>query len=150
MRHHIQELVERHIGRGRFSGESNIMLRCPFHKDGQETKPSFSVNVDHALFQCFTCKVSGGITKLLKMLGLPADVIDAETRDLRDEISANRERLRIKKRIEFVSRDPFLARPILPEAIIKPYEWLPTKLVQNGFHPDWLKYMDIGFFHFPL
>ncbi len=145
MRHHIQDIVERYLGRGKFSGESNIMLRCPFHKSGQETNPSFSVNVDLAIWQCFTCKASGGITKLLRMLGLPADVIDAETHGIRDEIAANKERLRWKQRAEVVSRDPFLAKTILPETVLKPYEWLPVNLANAGFHPDWLKFMGIGF-----
>lgn len=145
MRGHIQSLVERYIGRGRFSGESNMSLRCPFHKGGEETKPSFSVNVDLGIFNCFTCHATGGMQKLLKLLGLPQHVIDAELRDIRQELDDNKKRLKWKKRAEWVSKDPFLAETILPESILKPFEWCPTKLVDLGFQTEWLKYMDIGF-----
>ena len=145
MRQYIQDLVERHVGRGKYSGESNIMLRCPFHKGGGETKPSFSVNVDLGIFQCFTCKISGNIIKLLKLLGMPSHVVVAETEIIRQGLKDNQERLKWKKRKDWVARDPFLAQTILPEVTLRPYLWCPTKLVDAGFSPEWLQYMEIGF-----
>ena len=145
MRQHILALIERHLGRGHFSGESNISLRCPFHKGGEETKPSFSVNVDLGIFRCFTCKVSGGMQKLLRLLGLPSQVVDAELHDIRDEIEDNKKRLHWKKRAAWAVKDPFLAPTILPEVTLKPYEWCPSKLVECGFDAKWLEYVGVGF-----
>lgn len=145
MRGNIVALVERYVGRGKFSGESNIMFRCPFHKGGEETKPSFSVNVDLGIFQCFTCKTSGNIIKLLKNLGVSDSVIDAETHELRKELDENRERLKWKKRADWLTRDPFLAQTVLPEAMLRPYLWCPTRLVEVGFQPELLQRMEIGF-----
>lgn len=145
MRSHVQDLVERYIGRGHYSGENNISLRCPFHKGGQESRPSFSVNVDSGAFQCFTCKVSGGLPKLLKLLQLPDSVVDAELRDIRKELEENRERRKWKKKAEWISRDPFLASMILPESLLRPYKLLPLKLQAEGFDTRWLEYMEIGY-----
>lgn len=143
MRQHITSLVERYLGRGHFSGEANISVECPFHqvKDGTP----FSINVTNGVWQCFSCKVTGSLPKLLRMLNVPAHVIDAELKDIRDELADNREQLKWKKKAAAVSKDPFLASTILPEALLKPYEWLPTKLVEAGFDASWLKYMDVGF-----
>lgn len=145
MRHQVQDLVERHIGRGHFSGEENISVRCPFHKGGEESRPSFSINVTNGVWHCFTCHISGPLPKLLKALGLPQQVIDAELKDIWEELEDNKNRLRWRKRSKWVTRDPFLAETILPETILKPYEWCPTSLVAAGFSPEWLQWMDIGY-----
>ncbi len=145
MRQHIVALVERYVGRGKFSGESNLMCRCPFHKGGEETKPSFSVNVDLGIFQCFTCKVSGNIIKLLKLRGVSDSIIDAETHDLREELKDNQQRLKWQKRKEWITRDPFLAQTILPEAMLIPYRFCPLRLVEAGFAPELLQHLEVGF-----
>lgn len=145
MRHYIRDIVTRYLGRGRQSGESNLILRCPFHKGGQETKPSFSVNVDLGVFQCFTCHTAGGIVKLLKLLQIPDSTIDAELKDIRQALDDSRKKLKHQKIAQYVMRDPFEATVILPETILRPYRWCPTGLVQQGFDPRWLEYMEVGF-----
>jgi 5S rRNA maturation endonuclease (ribonuclease M5) len=143
MRQKILSLVERYLGRGHFSGEDNISVPCPFHstKDGTP----FSVNVTNGVWQCFSCHISGPLHKLLHGLGLPRITIEAELKDIRGELEANRKRLEWKKRTQWQARDPFLADPILPETLLKPYEWCPLNLVQAGFDMQWLQWLDIGF-----
>jgi DNA primase len=145
MRSHILSLVERYLGKGHFSGDENISVRCPFHKGGEESRPSFSVNVVTGVWHCFTGCGAGTFPKLLKLLGLPSHVIDAELKDIRQELTANREALNWKKKSIWVSRDPFAAPIILPESLLAPYDWCPTKLIEAGFDTNWLKYMDIGY-----
>lgn len=145
MRQQILSLVERYLGRGHFSGDDNISVRCPFHKDGKETRPSFSVNVTNGVWQCFTCHTAGSLPKLLRALGLPRHRIDSELKDVKDELAANRARVDWNKRARWQSRDPFLAPQILPETLLKPYEWCPTNLLKSGFDQQWLHWLDIGF-----
>ena len=43
---------------------------CPFHKDGQEKHPSFSIHCDdesnnNGVYHCFTCGASGTIETLV-------------------------------------------------------------------------------------
>ena len=40
--------------------------KCPFHKEGQEKHPSFSVNQEKGLYHCFTCKAGGNVIDFLK------------------------------------------------------------------------------------
>jgi DNA primase len=59
-----QEMEEMHgrdyFGRSVESG-SNLMVKCPFHKDGQERKPSMGIRVDDGQFNCFTCGEHGDL-----------------------------------------------------------------------------------------
>ena len=36
------------------------LARCPSHKNGEESKPSFSINLETGGFFCFACGVKGG------------------------------------------------------------------------------------------
>lgn len=143
MRGHILSLVERYVGRGHYSGDANVSLPCPFHETKDGTP--FSVNVTTGAWQCFTCHVAGSLPFLLKKLGLAPQVIDAELKDIQDELQAARSALAWKKREQWTAKDPFLAPTRLPEALLKPYELMPLRLVEQGFDPRWLQWMDIGY-----
>jgi DNA primase len=146
MRDQVLALLQRHLpGPFRPSGGGNILTRCPFHKGGQERKPSFSVNLDQGIFHCFTCHEAGDVTKLLKMLGMPQHQITAETKAIAEDLKRNRELRKLEKANTFVNQDPFMADFTLPEAILGVYDWLPTKLVEDGFNPELLRTLDIGF-----
>lgn len=36
------------------------LARCPIHKSGEESNPSFSINLNTGGFFCFACGVKGG------------------------------------------------------------------------------------------
>lgn len=46
----------------------NIQTNCPFHKNGQERKPSFGVNGNLNKCHCFACGWSGGIEDMISEL----------------------------------------------------------------------------------
>lgn len=50
--------------RGRASG-SNWMYTCPFHKGGQERKPSFGISKIDGTCHCFACGWVGSITEMI-------------------------------------------------------------------------------------
>lgn len=145
MREEVLSLVEKYLGKGHFSGDANVQVRCPFHKGGQESRPSFGINVTNGIWQCFTCKLSGSLPKLLKLLGLPRNIVDLELSGIRDALDANKRSIEWKKRTQWKLTDPVLAETVLPETILRPYEWCPTSLINAGFSPEWLQWMDIGY-----
>lgn len=49
-------------------GVDNIQTTCPFHKGGQEKKPSFGINKTTGKAHCFTCGWSGDLTTLISQL----------------------------------------------------------------------------------
>jgi len=128
-------------------GGGNVLTKCPFHKGGEEAKPSFSINIQTGLFHCFTggCNVAGGIQYLLHLLGLPRDRIDAELAGIRPILEKNRETYLLEKQNVFKNNNPFKADAILPESILGVYEWAPQKLINDGFDVNLLRDLEIGF-----
>ena len=51
----------------RRNGE-NVQTSCPFHKNGQERKPSFGVNGEIDKCHCFACGWSGTIDEMISEL----------------------------------------------------------------------------------
>ncbi len=47
-------------------GGNKYTVQCPFHKDGQETNPSMSVDDDKRVYKCFTCGAKGNVLTYLK------------------------------------------------------------------------------------
>lgn len=43
----------------------NLQTNCPFHKDGQERKPSFGINVNTGECHCFGCGWSGTFSEMI-------------------------------------------------------------------------------------
>lgn len=50
----------------------NIQTQCPFHKDGQERKPSFGIN-DEGCCHCFSCGWAGTIDRMISEIHLKYD-----------------------------------------------------------------------------
>lgn len=50
----------------------NVQTQCPFHKDGQERKPSFGIN-DDGMCHCFTCGWAGTIDRMISEIHLKYD-----------------------------------------------------------------------------
>ena len=146
MRDQILSLLGRYLpGKLKPSGDGQVVTTCPFHKDGQERKPSFSVNLEKGLFHCFTCHETGNIRHLLKKLSVPASTIDVETRAIQPYLDRARTLFQVEKQNAFSLRDPFRADSVLPESILGVYEVCPTKLVVDGYKPELLKEMEIGY-----
>lgn len=146
MREHIAALVQRYLPgslRPGTSGEAH--MKCPFHKGGMERNPSFSVNLDLGVFNCFSCHVAGDIRYLLRLLGVPRSQIDLELKVIQPQLSASRERHQFEKQHFFSNNDPFKADFVLPEVLLGVYEWCPTLLVEQGFQVPLLQDYEIGY-----
>lgn len=145
MRDHIIALVGRYMpGPFKPSG-SNIVCKCPFHKGGQERSPSFGINVQKGVFNCFTCHEAGDLRRLLKLLGAPRATIDAELSVIAPELEHQKELHKAQLQHFFTSNDPFKAEYVLPEVILGVFEWMPTSLAEKGFSPQLMQDMEVGF-----
>jgi DNA primase len=147
MREQVLALLERHLPSAMRAGAGgNVLTKCPFHKGGQETKPSFSVNVEKGLFHCFTCHIAGDVKYLLRLLGLSRSQIDAEVASIQPELDENRRRLEFEKEHVFEGgEDPFKAKRTLPEELLGVYDFCPNSLLEAGFMKELLQDMEIGF-----
>lgn len=146
MRDYIVNLVEKFITKQwKNSGQNEIYLKCPFHKGGNESKPSFYVNVVNGVYFCHTCNIGGPVLRLLLDLGVPRHIADAETADLKQAISHNKSIAAGKKASQWVEQDPYKATTVLSETVLNHYKYCPTKLLEKGFNVNWLQHMEVGY-----
>jgi DNA primase len=139
----VLSLLKRHLpGTIRPSGGTNILTTCPFHKGGQERKPSFSVNFVKGVFNCFTCHETGDIRWMLHLLGLTKEQIANETAVIQPMLERNRELHKLERANAFVYKDPFSADSELPEAILGTYDWEPP--LPSKFDRPTMKSMQVG------
>ena len=52
----------------RLSGNDDIMTTCPFHKGGQERKPSFGISKIDGSCHCFACGWAGSLTQMISQV----------------------------------------------------------------------------------
>jgi DNA primase len=146
VREHVLAVFQRHLpGKLKPSGGSNYLTTCPFHKEGMERTPSFSVNVEKGAYHCFTCHRAGGVKRLLRELGVARSVIDVDTRSIEPYLQRNEQNTKLQKRHAFLDKDPFLAKWILPEALLAVYDHAPVSLIQDGFDREVLNDLEVGF-----
>lgn len=119
---------------------------CPFHKGGEERRPSFWVSKKDGSWGCFTCGEYGKSLKaLLKKLGVWSIRLERELNEEEEELRQEQEHLQIfakSTRKEFGS---FEGEHKLPEALLGVYDWCPTSLVKAGFEKETLREHDIGY-----
>lgn len=105
-------------------------FRCPFHKGGQESTPSFYLNLETGLAFCHTCHEGWNLRMLLARLGASRD----------EQNTASALTKGWAKPVQEVARfDP------LPEPLLAVYDFCPIKLLDLGFHEDVLKSHDVGY-----
>lgn len=52
---------------------NNVQTNCPFHKEGQEKKPSFGIREDDGKCHCFTCGWAGSLDEMISNIHLKYD-----------------------------------------------------------------------------
>lgn len=60
------EIMRQYSAKVNSNGSGKYMVSCPFHKDGQEKKPSMSVDEQRGLYYCFTCGEKGNALSLVR------------------------------------------------------------------------------------
>jgi DNA primase len=120
----------------------NIPAYCPFHKSGQESRPSFYVYVGKSTHSrhtgmsfCHTCNEGYTLTGLLRRLKVGHKLIDT----IKQELAASPQKK--KPTLHTVKLD----QPSLPEAVLGMFEYLPKSLVEDGYNVDLLRDYDVGF-----
>ena len=121
-----------------------IAAQCPFHKGGQERRPSFWVSRSAGNWGCFTCSARGGSLKqLLRELGVKnlkvERDIDAAEKDAKE--FAHIEKLKREKK----ARSTLKGTHILPDGLLGVFDWAPVPLIEAGFDEKLLEDHDIGF-----
>jgi hypothetical protein len=120
------------------SGPHNMGGPCPFHKDGQERRPSFYMNTLNGMFYCHTCHASGNFQTFLRMVGVRRSHIDMIMEGTEFETRASIDRKR--------NREDFTrVKESLPESLLGVFDFAPVSLLRAGFAKKLLRELDVGF-----
>lgn len=123
----------------------DIMVTCPFHKDGRENKPSFGINKNNMTAHCFTCGYSGYLYDVIsKIFGyddkghygkqwLKRNFVSV-TLDTRERLSLNLDR-NVSKKIDRYVSDKELDK----------YRYIHPYMYERGLNDEIITEFDIGF-----
>jgi DNA primase len=137
------ELAHQYLQRVRIKDEY-ISSVCPFHKGGQETRPSFWIKRHTGQWGCFTCgEHGGGLRWLLKGLGVNSALIETQLSLAEKDAQQYLEIASAKAKKK--ERKPFVGDHQLPESLLGVFDFLPLDLVEAGYEEELLREHDIGF-----
>ena len=144
----------------RNNGE-NVQTNCPFHKNGQERKPSFGVNGEIDKCHCFACGWSGTIEEMISELYGYQDegkfgkrwlikrfnTVEIETRpNIMEGFNARNNRLNDRNinRLDNVNNNPGDNTYISDEELDK-YRYIHPYMYKRGLTDEIIERFDIGY-----
>jgi DNA primase len=121
-----------------------VAAACPFHKGGQERKPSFWISRETGHWGCFSCSAKGSSLKqLLRDIGAGSLAIEREIEQAEKEA---RDTSRVQKaQRKKKARAEFRGQYIIPDAVLGVFDWMPVGLLEEGFTEETLIEHDIGY-----
>ena len=144
----------------RHNGE-NVQTSCPFHKNGQERKPSFGVNGEIDRCHCFSCSWSGTIEEMISELYGYQDegkfgkrwlikrfnTVEIETRpNIMDGFSARNNRLNDRNinRLDNLNNNPVDNTYISDEELDK-YRYIHPYMYERKMDDRVIEIFDVGY-----
>ena len=122
----------------------NIQTNCPFHKHGQERRPSFGINIYTGQAHCFTCGWSGSIDDMISELMGHLDNGKHGRNWLVRRFNSleieNRPTIEIKKRERVVSE-----YEVVSEEELDKYRYIHPYMYERGLTDDIIDEFDIGY-----
>lgn len=128
------------------SSGNDLMVTCPFHKNGQERKPSFGISKVNMSCHCFTCGYSGSLYDVISRifgysdngeygkLWLSKNFVTIEI-DNRKRLQLNFERNNFKKQeIHYVG-----------EQELDKYRYIHPYMYERGLTDEIIEKFDVGF-----
>lgn len=140
------ELAERGINRFATyrDGNTNVQVTCPFHKDGQEKKPSFGININNGKCHCFTCNWSGDLATMISQLQGYDDGGKKGLNWLQRKYSS----VEIENRPDIFTDIRSLkkeAHNIITEEQLDKYRYIHPYMYERGLTDDIIERFDIGY-----
>lgn len=134
----------------------NLQTSCPFHKNGQERKPSFGVNGEIDMCHCFACGWAGTIEEMISELyGYQDDgkfgkrwlikrfnTIEIETRpNILDGLNYDRK----KTMVSIHKKSIFDSTKEITEEELDKYRYIHPYMYERGLTDEIIERFDIGY-----
>lgn len=128
-------------------GDTNVMITCPYHKDGKERKPSCGVRLvgkkdEVGTTHCFTCGKTVGFTTLVsKLLGIEDSGSTGEQWLLENyDVSLSR-----KIGISLTRDEVKKQESYIPESELEKYRFYHPYMFTRGLTEEIIERYDIGY-----
>lgn len=126
----------------------NLQVTCPFHKGGQENKPSANIrttegnNTYIGNFHCFTCGMSMSLSEVLKeILGPLYNEVDVNEKFQLNNIEA----VSMLKQPTIIPFELPSMTPTIPESQLRKYRQYNRYLEQRNINEETAQIFDIGY-----
>lgn len=122
----------------------NVQTNCPFHKNGQEKKPSFGIRNTDGKCHCFTCGWSGTIDRMISDILLKDDDGDFGRKWLIQNFTATE--IETRPSISFERRTVQKCTPqYISDEILDSYRYVHPYMYQRHLTDDIIERFDIGY-----
>lgn len=123
----------------------NYQTNCPFHKDGQERKPSFGINTETGQCHCFTCGWSGYIDNMISEIMLKNDEGEYGRKWLIKNFNSTEIESRKPLPIT-LSRTKKITKPkYITEEELDTYRYTHPYMYERGLTDELIEEFDIGY-----
>lgn len=143
LRAEIKIKYDRDIFRDIKNTGNDIMVTCPYHKNGQERKPSAGINLKNGMFHCFTCGESGTLDVLISnCFGVYDNGKKGYTwlcDNFDDDVYQIRSGLQIEERKHFEQPKYITEQELDSYRYYHPYMW------KRHLTPELVEFFDIGY-----
>lgn len=124
----------------------NVMVQCPFHKDGQETKPSCGIHKETGLYHCFTCHEVGTLDEFISRCFNRDDWGIYGREWLRQHYQVvkteDRPELELEYNRKHLKRENY---SYVPEIVLGQYRYIHPYMYQRKLTDDLIELFDIGY-----
>jgi DNA primase len=118
------------------SSRGNYKFKCPFHKGGEESSPSFYLHGEEGVSFCHACNQGWSLLSLLKDLGAGRKTLTNAAELLGPPK---------KKSVKSILRKNLIEVPALPEELLAIFELCPVELIEEGFEKLVLQVLEVGY-----
>lgn len=129
------------------SGNNNIMVNCPFHKGGQERKPSFGISTVDGTCHCFTCGWVGSLDEMISGVFGYNDSGSYGRRWLSRNFASVA--VEVRKPLQLPMYRKRSRREVLPptftEAELDSYRYIHPYMYERGLTDELIERFDIGY-----
>lgn len=142
-------------------GPSNVQVCCPYHKNGQERRPSAGIKKSTGVFHCFVCEETHSLPEMISYCFEQNDVMGGYgwnwlirnflTLDIeeRKEIELDYERNDPGTHNRSSDRNPndiSSNRDFIPDEELDQYRWYHPYWAERGIKEDWvIELFDLGY-----
>lgn len=128
----------------------NIMVQCPYHKDGQERRPSAGIRKSDGTFHCFTCGETHTLSEMISHCFGHDDVLGtwgwkwllqnfgtvqvAERKDVILDLSRNNKSIENKRSLNYVTEEE-----------LDSYRYFHPYMYKRGLTDEVIAKFDIGY-----